>query len=283
MGTPGNQQIAECLREAADLLEAQSANPFRINAYRKAANFVAALQNDLGQIVDAHGIDGLVALPGIGKGIASAIDELLATGRWTQLERLRETLEPEQLFQTVPGIGPKLAREIHETLHVDTLEALEAAAYDGRLAALPGIGDRRLKGLRSNLADKLGRRRRAPTEVPRARPGVDLLLAVDREYRKAAAGDALPKIAPKRFNPTGEAWLPILHTRHGDWHFTALFSNTELAHRLGHTHDWVVIYAYDDHHQEAQHTVVTETHGALAGRRVVRGREPECQRYYANG
>ena len=52
-------------------------------------------------------------------------------------------------------------------------------------------------------------------------PGVDLLLDVDREYRRKAESGALPKIMPRRFNPSGEAWLPILHTERGDWHFTA--------------------------------------------------------------
>ena len=100
---------------------------------------------------------------------------------------------------------------------------------------------------------------------------------VDRLYReKAEAGD-LPTIAPKRFNPEGKAWLSVLHTDRDGWHFTALYSNTARAHELGRTRDWVVIYFYDAEHAEGQHTVVTETRGPLAGRRVVRGREAECR------
>jgi len=64
------------------------------------------------------------------------------------------------------------------------------------------------------------------------------------------------------------------------WHFTALFSNTARAHELNRTRDWVVIYFYDDDHDEGQHTVVTETSGRLKGRRVVRGREAECRDFY---
>ncbi len=108
-----------------------------------------------------------------------------------------------------------------------------------------------------------------------------MLIHVDRIYRKQAEADALPRIAPRRFNPKGEAWLPILHIEEGGWHFTAMFSNTALAHQLNRTQDWVVIYFYDDHHQEGQHTVVTEAQGAMAGRRVVRGREKACCGYYA--
>ena len=107
-------------------------------------------------------------------------------------------------------------------------------------------------------------------------PDVGLLLDVDREYRERAAAGTLPKIAPRRFNPAHDAWLPILHTRRGDWQFTALFSNTARAHELGRTRDWVVLYFDGDRHAERQRTVVTELRGPLAGRRVVRGREPEC-------
>jgi putative hydrolase len=107
-----------------------------------------------------------------------------------------------------------------------------------------------------------------------------MLLDVDREYRRRAADGDLPTIAPRRFNPSGEAWLPVLHTQRDGWHFTALYSNTAQAHQLGRTRDWVVLYFYDDEHAEGQHTVVTETHGALTGMRVVRGREAECRAYY---
>jgi len=60
-----------------------------------------------------------------------------------------------------------------------------------------------------------------------------------------------------------------------------LFSNTARAHDLGRTRDWVVVYFYDEHHREGQCTVVTETRGALIGKRVVRGREDECRVLYA--
>jgi len=89
----------------------------------------------------------------------------------------------------------------------------------------------------------------------------------------------LRKIAPKRFNPEGEAWLPIMHAEREGWNFTALFSNTARAHELGTTHDWVVIY-YERDGYEDQATVVTAKSGPLKGKRVVRGRETECQRYY---
>jgi putative hydrolase len=280
MTIPFNTQIAMKLQEMSDLLEQQGANPFRIKAYRQAAITLSELERDVAQILEQEGNKGLEALPGIGRGIATAIAELVSTGRWAQLERLRGSLDPTHLFQTVPGIGPELAAKIHDELHIDSLEGLETAAYDGTLERLKGIGDRSLTALRASLAAMLGRTRQASRPQPDAGPEVDLLLAVDRQYLAQAFTGELPKISPKRFNPQGEAWLPILHTEQAGWHFTAMFSNTARAHELHKTQDWVVIYYYDDHHQEGQHTLVTETHGPLQGRRVVRGREAECRRFY---
>lgn len=275
-----NQLVADKLRQAADVLEQQNANPFRVSAYRRGADTVATLEQPVDSILESEGIDGLVSLPTIGRGIATAIDEIVRSGTWSQLERLRGTLDPEHLFQTVPGIGPGLAQRIHETLHIDTLEALETAAHNGRLQHVPGLGARRAAAIRASLQVMLGRlphRIRQHTDGP----AIDLLLEVDAEYRDKAAAKKLPTIAPKRFNPENKAWLPILHTHRDNWHFTALFSNTGRAHQLKKTGDWVVLYFYDDHHQEGQYTVVTETHGPLKGKRVIRGREAECRQHYA--
>jgi hypothetical protein len=277
--TTANPLIADRLREAADLLEQQAANPFRVRAYREAAQTVAGLERDLAEIHARDGLAGLDALPGVGPRIAAAIVEMLRTGRWSQLERLRGSLDAERLFQAIPGVGPALARRIHEALHVDTLEALEVAAHDGRLAAVPGVGPRRAAGLRAALAGMLGRTRLRPRE-PIEEPPVATLLDVDRQYRDEAAAGRLPRIAPRRFNPEGRAWLPVLHTERGSWQFTVLFSNTARAHELGKTQDWVVVYFHTDTRPEGQRTVVTETFGRLAGRRVVRGRESECGAAY---
>lgn len=269
------------LAQAADLLEQQGANPFRVSAYRRASATLSRLVQDVRELATAEGDAGLIKLPNIGKGIARAIQELLATGSWVQLERMRGTLDPVQLFQTVPGIGPKMAEQIHETLHIDTLEALEAAAWDGQLETVRGLGNRRIAGIRNALTALLGKTRRQPRIAADAGPPVITLLDVDREYRQQAQQGSLSMIAPKRFNPEGRAWLPILHTHRGEWHFTLLYSNTARAHELKRTHDWVIVYFYDDdHHQEGQCTVVTETRGPLTGQRVVRGRELECRDYY---
>jgi hypothetical protein len=150
------------------------------------------------------------------------------------------------------------------------------AAYDGRLERVTGFGPRRTQMVRAALAERLGRPRLRQMRQIKPRPPVSVLLDVDREYREKARSGELRRIAPKRFNPTGEAWLPILHTGRGRWEFTALYSNTPLAHELGRTKDWVVIYYRTESSPEGQCTVVTETRGPLTGWRVVRGREEEC-------
>lgn len=279
-----NLRIAEKLAEAAALLEQQGASPFRVNAYRRAADVIAGLDTDVARILESEGVPGLMVLPGIGEAIAAAVREMVRTGRWSQLERLRGESAPEALFQTVPGIGPELARRVHDVLDIDTLEELEMAAHDGRLAGVPGFGPRRLAAIKAALATMLGRvgrRSLAGGRETDRRPTVAMLLDVDREYRNKAAAGKLPTIAPRRFNPDGKAWLPILHTERDGWHFTVLYSNTARAHELGKTRDWVVLFYYDGDHREGQVTVVTETRGALAGRRVVRGREAECAAHYA--
>lgn len=276
-----NRRVADRLQEAAALLHAQGASPYRANAYRHAAESIGRLPRDILEIYTAEGVKGLDAIPHVGLGIASAVAEMLTSGRWGQLDRLRGSIDPATLFRSVPGMGPELAKRIHEQLHIDSLEALEAAANDGRLDRVPGIGSRRVAAWRAYLAEALGRAgARLPAHGIADEPTVAQLLDVDREYREKAARGELKTIAPRRFNPEGQAWLPVLHARRGRWHFTALYSNTALAHQLGRTRDWVVIYFYDGDHVERQHTFVTEPRGELAGRRVVRGREAECLDYY---
>ena len=272
--TAENRFISEKLTEVADLLEGQRADPFRVRAYREAADFVADMSASLRDIFDSGGSEGLVALPTIGTSIAGAIVELLRTGDLGMISRLRGEVDPEQVLQTVPMIGPTLAARIHEELGLETLEGLEAAAYDGRLDNVSGVGQRRLQGIRHSLSEMLSRRRVTHPDGRMPTPPTEVLLDVDAEYRRRDAQRDLPKIAPRRFNPSGEAWLSILHTKRGAWRLTALFSNTPNAHRLNRTRDWVVIYFEKDGTTEGQCTVVTETRGPSKGRRVVRGHEP---------
>ena len=277
-----NKEIASKLREIATLLGEQKANPFRVNAYLGAAKTIEAISEPVEDLLRHEGFSALLELPGIGEGIARSINEFVVTGRMSRLESLQTGHDPIVLFEQIPGIGPKSAHRIIETLHIDTLEALELAAHNGRLKKVPGFSTKKIELVQSWLAHVLGfRRPRFEPQQTIAEPPVGLLLKIDEQYRKKAGASELPTIAPKRFNSNGEAWLPILHATRQGWHFTALYSNTARAHQLDRVKDWVVIYFYDDRHHEGQHTVVTETRGAAIGWRVVRGREQECSDYYS--
>lgn len=284
---PSNDDIAAVLDRIADLLEVQEANTFRIRAYRNGAQSIRAAGQPVARLAREDGAT-LEALPEIGRGLARVIIEYVQTGRSTVLDRLEGEVAPETLFTNVPGIGRELARRIVDELDIHTLEELERAAHDGRLATVEGFGRRRVQNVRVALAGMLSQsaqRRRSrrtadgDTAAEAAQPPVALLLDVDAEYRRRAAAGELQKIAPRRFNPDNEAWLPIMHSEREGWNFTALYSNTARAHELGTTRDWVVIY-YDKDGHEGQSTVVTETSGPLKGKRVVRGREQASQRHY---
>ncbi len=195
------------------------------------------------------------------------------------LERIRGEADPVALLSSVAGIGKVLAERLHGELEIETLEDLETAAHDGRLSALPGFGLRRVAAIREILGHRLARVR-TPLRTPfREEPSVRELLDVDHEYRESAARGDLRTIAPRRFNPTHQAWLPVLHTQRGLRHYTALFSNTQRAHEMGTTRDWVILY-YDGDAGERQCTVITAEWGPARGRRIVRGRDAECVEFH---
>ena len=274
-----NVEIGRRLEEVADLLEAQKANPFRVQAYRRAAESVRRLSTPLAKIWHEQGDQGLRAVSGVGERLGTALRTLITTGRLPMLDRLRGETDPVALLESVSGIGSVLAERLHSELGIDSLEDLEAAAHDNRLRDLAGIGKKKLAGIVDSLATRLGRVRREGPTRDGDEPSVEELLEIDREYRQKATADQLPRITPRRFNPGGEAWLPILHTHRGERNYTALYSNTARAHELGRIRDWVVLY-YDGGSDERQATVITSLRGSLTGKRIVRGRENECEQFY---
>jgi len=278
-----NGEIARRPREVALLLHEQGANPFRVHAYRHAAETLDRLDRPVTEILEAEGMGGLRELPGIGESLARSIRDLVKTGRLPMLDRLRGEADPAALLMSVPGIGDALAKHLHDELGIETLEELETAAHDGRMAQIAGIGEKKLAGIIDSLASRLGRLRErgrlSATDRSSPEPPVEELLDVDHEYREKAASGQLRMIAPRRFNPTHEAWLPILHTQRGERHYTALFSNTPRAHQMGKTRDWVILY-YENGSGERQCTVITAQREPLKGHRIVRGREGECLAHY---
>ncbi len=282
-----NAQIAEALEHTADLLETQGESPFRVRSYRDAADRVRTLQESIRDLIQQKGTGALEALPGIGEKLAGAIREIATTGHLSLEDRLESEISRGRLFTRVPGIGEALARRIHRRLAINSLEELETAAHDGRLERyVEGIGAEKAEGIRLALSGMLSRSLRQQRQETRSisigqteRPSVELLLDIDRMYRRKAERGQLRTIAPKRFNPGNEAWLPIMQVARDGWEFTLLFSNTARAHESGKIHDWVVIY-YERDLRQRQCAVVTAERGELKGRRIIRGREPECRRYY---
>ncbi len=275
-----NQQIAGCLEEISIILAEHGAGHFRVLAYRHAADALRMLAEPASALLAREGLNGLEQIPGVGDTIAHVIRDLVLHGHSGMLERLRGDSDPVSQLASVPGIGKSTAWKLLEELGIESLQELEAAAHDGRLAKLGGIGPKRLAGIRDTLAQRLGRLPRPVSAAsPALEPSIAEILDVDRLYREDASAGKIKCIAPKRFNPTGESWLPVLHTMRGQRHYTALFSNTARAHELGKTRDWVVIF-YDGDGTERQCTVITSAFGTLRGHRIIRGREAECKSFY---
>ncbi len=178
------------------------------------------------------------------------------------IAKLVETNGIEGL-SSLKGVGEKLAGLIVEYVEkgeVELLQTLEKEVPPEKLEEVE--------------AKKPVHTFAKPIELP-----VNVILDIDAEYHKKAAAGKLKKIAPRQLNPEKKAWLPIMVVKQNGYKFTVMFSNTAIAHKLGKTNDWVVVY-FEKGEGENQCTVVTESRGALKGKRVIRGREKECAVYY---
>jgi DNA polymerase (family 10) len=135
-----NAEVARALREMALFLEMDEV-PFKPRAYEKAALAVDALDRPLREIDAEGGLEGLEALPGVGKGIAKKIHARLRTGRIPDLERLRKKTPVDVVGLTaVEGLGPKGAKLLYEELGVRDVRGLEKACREERVRALPHFG-----------------------------------------------------------------------------------------------------------------------------------------------
>ena len=145
-----NEELAGRFREIAELLELTDASRFRVRAYERAADAIAAVQKDLGAVPSAQ----LDSIPGIGSSTADKITEYLDGGEIGMLTELREQV-PQGVRQLtrVPGLGPRTALQIHRELGVNSISEL-AAAIDSRLIReLKGLGPR----TEHNLAESIRR------------------------------------------------------------------------------------------------------------------------------
>jgi DNA polymerase (family X) len=204
-----NVDGARRLEDVVRLLTEQGANPDRGWASHRAATTLCWLGRPVTEMLPQEGVEGLRKLPGLGESLTRTIHDLVVTGRLSRLDWLRGEMDPVLLFASVPGIGTRLAEHRHGDLGSATLEALEAAAHDGRLAEIAGIGEKKSAGVIDALATRLGRVRVLVRLPATDAPAVAERLDVDREYCDQAALGTRRRIAPRRFNPSGEVWLPV--------------------------------------------------------------------------
>lgn len=142
--------VAGVLDQIASFLELKAENPFRVRAFRTAARAVASLP---GELAEALADGSLAGTRGVGPATLQIVQELVTTGRSSLLEELREQVPPGlvEMLQ-IGGLGVAKIRQIHESLDIDSLPELEAAARDGRLAKLPRFGPKTAENILKGIA-----------------------------------------------------------------------------------------------------------------------------------
>ncbi|MCD6468817.1 MAG: DNA polymerase/3'-5' exonuclease PolX [Thermoplasmata archaeon] len=133
-----NQEIASIFYEIADLLEIKGELPFKVRAYRRAAQRIETLDGD---IEDIYSEGKLREIPGIGEALAKKIGEIIETGRLEYLERLKKEV-PEGVVRlmSIPGLGPRKTAVLYKKLGIKNIEELKKAAEQGKLRDLDGFG-----------------------------------------------------------------------------------------------------------------------------------------------
>ena len=134
-------QVANALHQVAVLLELQGANVFRVRSYQNASRMLGSLTEDLGELV-ATG--RLLEMKGIGKGLGSALTQVVAEGRWPDDWVELHASTPEGLIEMlgIPGLGPKRIKLMHEELGVDSVASLKEAAQENKIAPMKGFGQK---------------------------------------------------------------------------------------------------------------------------------------------
>jgi len=155
-----NRQLADTFTLIANLLEIKGEIVYKTLAYRKASESLMGL----GREASEYWKEGkLEEIPGVGKAIAEKIDELLRTGKLEFLEKLKKEVPPTLAdWLPIPGLGPKRTRMIWQTLGITTFAELEAAAKEGKLRDLPGMGSKSESAILEGIASLSRRSQRIP-------------------------------------------------------------------------------------------------------------------------
>lgn len=132
-----NFEVARVFELMADMLELRGENPFRIRAYRRAAQNIESLTEDVEVVAREGRLDDV---PGIGRDLAGKISEYLDTGKVKEIEAAKRGIPAGVVeLMNVPGVGPKTAKSLYERAGIRTVERLENLARAGKLRGLPGI------------------------------------------------------------------------------------------------------------------------------------------------
>ncbi|MEK9139745.1 MAG: histidinol-phosphatase [Nitrospirota bacterium] len=132
-----NQQLATIFRSMADLLSSQRANPYRVRAYRRAADALLTINEDVSTVADRQGLE---EIDGIGTDLAKKIEEFLATGTIRAYEELKTPLPPEvQNWVTLPGLSDSLVTYLYFRLGIRTLSDLDQLVRSHLIRTLPNF------------------------------------------------------------------------------------------------------------------------------------------------
>ena len=134
------EHLVEVLEEIALLLEIQGENPFKVRAYRQGAEIVSGYDGDIVALAREEKLDGI---KGIGEALRDKLHELATTGELEFHKKLRASY-PDSFFELfdITGLGPKKIAALHKTLGIDSIASLKAACDSGKVAGLPGFGDK---------------------------------------------------------------------------------------------------------------------------------------------
>ncbi len=182
--------VVKALRDMGLLKQINGENSFKTRAYEIAAERIAGLADDIGELV-AQG--KLTSLPGIGESMAAKITELVTTGKIAALEELRAQFPPGVLeLLQVPELGPKKAKILHEQLQIGSIDQLEAACKAHLVRGLKGFGEKTEEKLLAAIEvarrTTTGSRRRLSQVLPRALKLLELIQSAPGVVRASLGG-----------------------------------------------------------------------------------------------